>query len=497
MTFSINEKACNLILFGGNGDLSYRKLLPALFNLERKEMLHDDLNIIGCSRTELSDEVFQSEALEGLKENATSNPDESPEITQRFLNRLSFLSVDASDTNDFQQLKQHLSSLKGNGCHIYYLATPPGLFVPICQHLEAVGLVNDKSRLIIEKPIGYNLDSSIEINDQVAAVFAEDNIYRIDHYMGKSAVQNLLALRFANVMFEPLWNQNYIDHVQITVSESVGVGNRKSFYDNVGALRDMVQNHLLQLLALIAMEPPTHLNPEALKHEKIKVFRSLRPIEGKRTKYNTVRGQYSAGELDGESLPAYNQEGDNPKPSNTESFVALKVDIDNWRWSGVPFYLRTGKRLSSRYAEIDIQFKEIHHSIFKLPTKANRLIIRLQPKDSIQLMLMNQEPNLSGAVNLVSDPLNLSFTDQYDPADIPKGYERLLYDCIIGDPTLFMSRYEVEEAWRWTDTILAGWEEFDVPVLYYPAGSMGPDAAEQLLAKDGRKWFNNNEHEQE
>ncbi len=491
MTASSVENASNLVLFGGNGDLSYRKLLPALFNLERKQMLPDDMRIIGCSRSDLSNETFQQEALVGLTENATADPEKYPEEVKRFLKRLSFLTVDAGKAEHYQQLKAHLESSPGSGCCIYYLATPPGLFVPICDQLQAAGLADSDARLVIEKPIGYNLESSIEINDQVAAIFQEDNIYRIDHYMGKSAVQNLLALRFANVMFEPLWNQNFIDHVQITVSESVGVGNRKSFYDNVGALRDMVQNHLLQLLALIAMEPPTHLSPEALKHEKIKVFRSLRPIEGKRTKFNTVRGQYSSGVVEGKTLPAYNQEGDNPKPSDTESFVALKVDIDNWRWSGVPFYLRTGKRLKSRYAEIDIQFKEIHHSIFNQPTKANRLIIRLQPKDSIKLMLMNQEPSLSGAINLVSDPLNLSFYDQYESADIPKGYERLLYDAIIGNSTLFMSRFEIEEAWRWTDAILAGWEEFDVPVQFYPAGSMGPDAADQLLAKDGRKWFNN------
>ncbi len=495
MTFSIHEKACSLVLFGGNGDLSYRKLLPALFNLERKSMLHDGLRIVGCSRTQLTDEVFRQEALVGLKENATSNPEECPDITEKFLSRLSFLSVDATKAEDYEALKKHLENGSDEACHIFYLATPPGLFVPICEHLQQSGLVNDKARLIIEKPIGYNLESSIQINDRVAEIFDESNIYRIDHYMGKSAVQNLLALRFANVMFEPLWNHNYIDHVQITVSETVGVGNRKSFYDKVGALRDMVQNHLLQLLSFIAMEPPTHLTPEALQLEKIKVFRSLRPIEGKKTKYHTVRGQYAAGEVNGVKLPAYNKEGESPSVSDTETFVALKVDIDNWRWSGVPFYLRTGKRLKSRYAEIDIQFKEIHHSIFKLPTQANRLIIRLQPKDSIKLMLMNQEPSLSGALNLVSDPLNLSFHDQYDPADIPKGYERLLYDCIIGDSTLFMSRYEVEEAWKWTDTILAGWDEFDVPVEYYPAGSMGPDAADQLLAKDGRKWFNNEEED--
>ncbi|WMS87189.1 glucose-6-phosphate dehydrogenase [Pleionea litopenaei] len=491
MTFSIHEKACRLVLFGGNGDLSYRKLLPALFNLERKELLAADLRIIGCSRAQLSDETFRAEAMEGLCENATADPKELPEVAERFLQRLSFVTLDANKEDDYQQLKQVIGDPAEKGCVIYYLATPPGLFVPICQQLQAAKMVNQQSRLVIEKPIGYNLKSSIDINDKVASIFEENNIYRIDHYMGKSAVQNLLALRFANLMFEPLWNHNYIDHVQITVSESVGVGNRKSFYDNVGALRDMVQNHLLQLVALIAMEPPTHLTPEALKHEKIKVFRSLRAIEGKRTRYNTVRGQYSAGEVDGKKVPAYNHEGENPEASNTESFVAIKADIDNWRWSGVPFYLRTGKRLKSRYAEIDIQFKNIHHSIFKLPTQANRLIIRLQPKDSIKLVIMNQEPSLSGALNLVSDPLNLSFYDQYEPADIPKGYERLLYDSIIGDSTLFMSRFEVEEAWKWTDTILAGWDEFDVPVEFYPAGSMGPDAAEQLLAKDGRKWFNN------
>ncbi|NVJ48841.1 MAG: glucose-6-phosphate dehydrogenase [Gammaproteobacteria bacterium] len=491
MSFSIDKKACRLVLFGGNGDLSYRKLLPALFNLERKNLLADELEIIGCSRATISAEQFREEARQGLVENATADPNSTPEVTQRFLSRLSFIALDATQPADYAGLKQLLGKPASNGCVIYYLATPPGLFVPICEQLQSAGMVNEQSRLVIEKPIGYNLASSIEINDKVASIFQENNIYRIDHYMGKSAVQNLLALRFANVMFEPLWNHNYIDHVQITVSESVGVGNRKSFYDNVGALRDMVQNHLLQLLALIAMEPPTHLTPEALKHEKIKVFRSLRAIEGKRTRYNTVRGQYSSGDVDGEKVPAYNKEGDNPMPSDTESFVAIKADIDNWRWSGVPFYLRTGKRLKSRYAEIDIQFKNIHHSIFKLPTQANRLIIRLQPKDSIKLLIMNQEPSLSGALNLVADPLNLSFYDQYDPADIPKGYERLLYDCIIGDSTLFMSRFEVEEAWKWTDTILAGWEEYEVPVEYYPAGTMGPDAAEQLLAKDGRKWFNN------
>ena len=371
---------------------------------------------------------------------------------------------------------------------MFYLACAPRLFGPISARAAANGLVNDASRVVLEKPIGHDLASARAINDEVGAVFTEEQIFRIDHYLGKETVQNLLVLRFANALLEPLWNAGHIDHVQISVAESIGTGGRADYYDGSGALRDMVQNHLLQLLCLVAMEPPATLEREAVRDEKLKVLQSLRPLEGAGALRQSVRGQYGAGLVDGEPVPGYLTELD--RPSHTETFVALKAEVANWRWAGVPFYLRSGKRLATHASEIVVQFRQVPHSVFpgvddELITP-NRLVLRLQPDEGVRLHLVTKQPG-PGGIRLHPAELNLSFAETFK-SRVPDAYERLLMDVVQGRPSLFMRRDEVETAWAWIEPILRAWDEHGHAPKTYPAGTAGPAAATALIERDGRTW---------
>jgi len=371
---------------------------------------------------------------------------------------------------------------------VAYLATAPSLFGTIAQGLKKNGLVTDNSRIVLEKPLGHDYESACAINNEVGNCFAENQIYRIDHYLGKETVQNLLALRFANSLFEPLWRRGAIDHVQITVAEDLGVGGRVEYYDKIGALRDMVQNHLLQLVCLVAMEAPSSLHHDAVRDEKIKVLRALRPITGDAVRTSTVRGQYTAGAINGKTVTGYRDElGETT--SSTETFVALKLEIDNWRWSNVPFYLRTGKRLKGKHSEIVVQFQEVPHSIFpeqKYNVAPNRLTIRLQPDEGVKLSVMAKEPG-PGGFDLRPVSLDLSFEETFG-ARYPDAYERLLMEVLRGNPALFMRRDEVEAAWHWIDTIIDSWAASKQKVESYVAGSWGPAASSLLLDRDGRAW---------
>jgi len=481
------EKASTLLLFGATGDLSRRMLLPSLYGLDSDGLLPDDLRIIGTARTELDDAAFRERAIEALHEHLPAGFFQQG-IAERFIARLHYVPVDIKDPSGFEKLAQKV----GDPCDgvAIFLSTAPSLFKPTIDGLEGAGLACPTVRMALEKPLGTDLESSREINDAVAAAFPEDRIFRIDHYLGKETVQNLLALRFANSMFEPLWNSTHIDHVQITVAETVGVEGRGDYYDQSGALRDMVQNHMLQLLTLVAMEPPTNFDSTAVRDEKVKVLRALRPITAADAEALTVTGQYTRGAINGEPVPGYAEEIGHE--SQTETFVALKAHVDNWRWKGVPFYLRTGKRMPERDTEIFIQFRDVPYSIFAsrgATTRPNKLIIGLQPEETISLHLMSKTPGLDRqGVRLREIPLDIGLANAFSEYRRRIAYERLLLDLIEGDPTLFVRRDEVEAQWTWIDRIRAAWKEKGITPRPYPAGTWGPSAAIALTERDGISW---------
>jgi len=478
----------SLLLFGATGDLSRRMLMPSLFGLDADGLLPPDLIIVGTARSEHGEADFRASIGDALQE--FIEPDRlKPEGVERFLNRLRYVRLDVSRPENFGALREALGVNGGDDIAIF-LSTAPSLFGPTIAGLEGAGLAGPGVRLALEKPLGQDLESSRAINDAVAAVFAESQTFRIDHYLGKETVQNLLALRFGNALFEPRWNAQGIDHVQITVAETVGLEGRMAFYDDAGALRDMVQNHMLQLLALVAMEPPARFDATAVRDEKVKVLRSLRPIDGATAMTHTVVGQYGKGAVAGQPVAGYIDELGHA--SGTETFVAIKAHVDNWRWKNVPFYLRTGKRLPARRTEIFIQFKDVPHSIFSGPganLAPNKLIIGLQPEENIRLMLMAKEPGLGRAgMRLREVPLDISMPNAF--ADVRRriAYERLLLDLLDGDPTLFVRRDEVEAQWTWIDAIRAGWKANGMEPKAYTAGSWGPSAAIALTERDGVTW---------
>ncbi len=478
--------ACDLVLFGGTGDLALRKLLPALYRRAASGALHPDSHIIGAARGELSEEAYRERVRRSCE---TQLRGEFNEATwQAFAARVSYCTVDAQNPADFARLAARLRGREAR-IRVFFLSTGPELFAPICTGLAEQKLATPQSRIVLEKPLGRDRASSAAINQQVAQVFDESQIFRIDHYLGKETVQNLLALRFGNTLFEPLWRRGRIQHVQITVAEELGVERRAPFYDATGALRDMMQNHLLQLLCIIAMEPPATSDPDAMRDEKVKVLRALRPLFERDVVRQVVTGQYTAGEMHGASVAGYRQERDVPADSTTETFVALKAFVDSWRWVGVPFYLRTGKRLPQRRAEIVVSFEDVPIAIYdcfeREPT--NRLVMQLQPEESIKLTIRAKHPGAGMCLKPVD--LSLDFAEVFKAPKLD-GYERLLTDIINGSLTLFLRHDEVDLAWRWIDPIREAWRTFGETPKAYPAGAWGPPEASELLARDGFTWVN-------
>jgi glucose-6-phosphate 1-dehydrogenase len=468
----------DFVLFGATGDLATRKLLPSLVRREAEGVLPPRGRIICVGRRPLGTEEFVGRALRPAA-------DLDEETLARFRARVRYLAMDVTDPRGHAELAALLGDAPA--VRVFFLAVAPDLFAPICARLAEAGAVTPASRVVLEKPIGHDLASSREINDAVGRVFAEEQVYRIDHYLGKETVQNLMVLRFANTLFERPWSAADIDHVQITCAETLGVEGRGDYYEHSGALRDMVQNHMLQLLCLVAMEPPTALDKDSVRDEKLKVLKAIRPIQDGAVQAVTVRGQYGPGAIEGAPVPGYLADI-GAAESDTETFVALKAEIRNFRWSGVPFYLRTGKRLPSRSSEIIVSFKPPRHSIFPEaagPPAANQLVIRLQPDEGISQLTTMKAPG-SGRMVLMPASLRLSFGE--DGGRVPEAYERLLTDVIRGDATLFMRRDEVEASWRWVEPILEGWRAHGQRPLRYAAGTWGPSAAIALIERDGRSW---------
>ncbi len=479
--------AFDLVVFGAAGDLSLRKLLPSLFHRWRDGQIPATSRIIGASRTAMDDAAFAALALESFRKFHPAERIEEREWRE-FAKLLHYAELDASQADGgWPTLADKLAG-DAEKQRVFYLALPPSLYGEVSRNIAAAGLKSPGARIVLEKPIGKDLASARAINNAVGAVFEEDAIFRIDHYLGKETVQNLIVLRFMNSLFEPVWNANAIDHVEITVAEAIGSGTRASYYDTAGALRDMVQNHLLQLLCLVAMEPPLDLDADTVRDEKIKVLRALRPITKATIRQTSVRGQYGKGASNGEVAASYADELG--RASETETFVALKAHIDNWRWKGAPFYLRTGKRMAGRRSEIIIQFKDVAHALINNGSERlspSRLVIRLQPDEGMSLLLVTKEPG-PGGMRLRYVPLNLSYADAFS-ARYPDAYERLLMAVVRGDLALFMRRDEVEAAWKWVDGILAAWDADATPAHAYPAGTDGPAHAAMLLDRDGRAWF--------
>lgn len=476
----------DMLLFGATGDLALRKLVPALYRRHLAGQIVTGSRVLGVARTSQSRETYLAQIEESCRRYL--RPEEfSPAAWKSFTDLVDYITVDATQPEDFKRLSA-LFTGREDVVRAIFLSTAPSLFTLTCDHLAAAGLVTPKSRVVLEKPLGHDRASAELINRSVGAIFAEHQIYRIDHYLGKETVQNLIALRFGNTLFEPLWRRGRIRHVQITVAEQLGVEGRGQFYDQTGALRDMVQSHLLQLVCILAMEPPATSDPDAVRDEKLKVLRALRPILDRDVQTKTVRAHYKAGAVNGQPVPGYLDEGGVSADSTTETFVALKAEIDTWRWAGVPFYLRTGKRLQERVTEIVVTFEDVPHSIFegglgdRVP---NRLVIRLQPQESITLTILAKMPGETMRLKPVNLALDLAGSFKEKPVD---AYERLIMDVVKGNLTLFMRRDELDAAWRWIDPIREGWGRHDERIKSYIAGSWGPAASSALISRDGFAW---------
>lgn len=479
-------KACDISIFGGHGDLAFRKLMPALFHLYNDGHIEANSRIITIARDSFTKQEHINLVHQKMQE-FVKEFDLEINAFERFKQQLYVVSIDFTQNESYTAYKELLDEYP-NRERINYLSTSPDFFGMICSSLHDWKLVSKASRVVLEKPIGRDLESAKEINTKVLEYFNEEQIFRIDHYLGKDTVQNIMALRFSNRIFMPLWNASNIDHVQITVAESVGVEGRWGYYDQYGAMRDMIQNHLMQLLCLVAMEPPCSLDANAVRDEKVKVLRSLRPMSVTDIEQHTVRAQYTHGSSEGKPVSGY-LEGEGVENSTTETFAALRVDIDNWRWDSVPFYIRSGKRMQKRNSEIVIQFKAVPHSIFSnggACINDNKLVITLQPNESIELKLMNKIPGLSDSMRL--QQVDLELNAPHNSKRKPDAYERLLLDILRDNATLFMRLDEVEAAWKWVDTILEGWKQNLTPMKSYHAGTNGPSASVHLIAKDARSW---------
>jgi len=477
----------DLVLFGGTGDLAMRKLLPALYRRLIAGQIPRESRIIGVGRSDLT----SAEYLALVEETCRKYLGKEFDVKQweQFSRQVRYAKIDVQSDSDFEALRESLQGREGN-VRVFFLSTAPDLFAVICEGLARHSLVTPNSRVVLEKPLGHDRESSRHINERVGSIFNESQIFRIDHYLGKETVQNLLALRFGNMLFEPLWRRGRIQHVQITVAEDLGVERRADFYDQTGALRDMVQNHLLQLLCIIAMEPPASGDPDAMRDEKLKVLRALKPLRGRDVLANTVRGQYKSGAANGAPVVGYLNEKNVPADSGTETFVAIKAEIASWRWAGVPFYLRTGKRLQERVSEIVLTFEDVPHSIYErpdAPQALNRLVIQLQPEESITLSVLAKSPGEGMRLKPVA--LSLDFSETFKTRQLD-AYERLLTDVIKGTLTLFMRRDELDAAWSWIDPIREAWLQHDDRPKSYTAGSWGPAAASSLIGRDGFAWRN-------
>jgi glucose-6-phosphate 1-dehydrogenase len=492
-------EAATIVIFGGAGDLSQRKLLPALYNLQVDRLLPERLAIVGTGRKELTDPAYREFAREGIERHSRRPLDERR--WSSFAQSLFFVNLDVEQPDSFAALGARLDTIEHErglpGHRVYYLAIPSSLFGAVVKHLARARFVaptgaRTYSRLIVEKPIGTDLESARRINDVIAGVFDERQIFRIDHYLGKETVQNILVLRFANSFFEPIFNQKHIDHVQITVAEQEGVGDRAGYYEQAGALRDIVQNHLLQVLALVGMEPPYSLDADVVRDERLELIQSLRPIDQADVDRHVVRAQYREGVMDGVPVPAYPHERGVAEGSQTETYVALEAFVDNWRWAGVPFFLRTGKRLPRRCSEIVVALKEIPRILFNKPPgrrlDPNTLTIRIQPDEGFALGISSKIPGLGLEIAPVAMDFDYCREFRMSP---PEAYERLLLDVLAGDATLFMRRDMVEASWKWVMPILDRWAAPDSPPRHiYPAGSWGPVEADHLIEASGRRWRN-------
>ena len=467
----------DLVIFGGTGDLAKRKIIPGLFRRFAAGQIPAEARIIGAARANLDTPTYRAMLRDAILEFGVKNPDS--DVLARFLERFDYVAIDAMGEAGWEELAK---KMRPDTVRAFYFSVAPSLFGALAERLHKRGIALSDSRIVVEKPFGRDLKSSQQLNATLSEHFSEKQIYRIDHYLGKETVQNLMAIRFGNMLFEPLWNAQYVDHIQITVAETVGVGGRGEYYDKSGAMRDMVQNHLMQLLCLIAMEPPAQFNPDAVRDEKLKVIRALDAVPA----HHIVRGQYASP--DGQEN--YRQDVNNPR-SFSESFLALKTHIGNWRWAGTPFYLRTGKRLRARSSEIAVVFKETPHSIFgpEAGSHRNALVIRLQPDEGITMDVTIKEPG-PGGMRLVDVPLDMTFAEALGPEaeEVPDAYERLIMDVIRGNQTLFMRGDEVEAAWQWTDPIIEDWEKRNDVPKPYESGSSGPEDALMLMHRDGRKW---------
>lgn len=486
-------KNCLMVIFGASGDLTKRKLIPSIFELYKQNVLPENFAILGVARTDFTDESFRESMIESIKDFVKDSANgDIPE----FLEKLHYSAIDTKTPQDYGRLKERIDELSEkfslNGNYIFYLATPPSAYASIASCLGEHNLQDQTKgfrRLVIEKPFGYDLESAIELNNELHKIFKENQIYRIDHYLGKETVQNLLVTRFSNGIFEPLWNRSYVHHVEVTSAESIGVENRGGYYDNAGALRDMVQNHLLQVMSFVAMEPPSSFASDAIRNETLKVFQSLRPIKEDEVEKSVIRGQYTASNIRGEHIKGYREEEDVNPDSKTETYVALKFYIDNWRWGGIPFYIRTGKRLPTRVTEVVIHFKPTPHSLFGQSddcSTCNQLIIRIQPDEGILLKISMKVPG--GGFELRTVNMDFHYKDLGN-VHIPDAYERLIYDCMMGDSTLYSRGDVVEAAWKFLAPIQKAWKDnSNIKIYGYPAGTWGPENADDLIEDKNVTW---------